>query len=93
MEPTEGFLLAGSEEPDSRESQADDREQPGTAVNYVCVSPETLELPRELRLIKHTFFPIRFIGVTLINDVMEVSSVQFCNTSSVYCVTCSLPKV
>ena len=36
---------------------------------------------------------IEFIGVTLVNTIMQVSGVQFYNTSSVYCTVCSPPQV
>ena len=36
---------------------------------------------------------IEFIGVTLVNKLIQVSSVQFSNTSFVYCIVCSSPKV
>ena len=38
-------------------------------------------------------FLIEFIVVTLFNKIMQVSGVQFCNTSSVYCTVCSPPQV
>lgn len=36
MEPTEGFILAASKDPDPRESQTEDREHQGTA-SELCV--------------------------------------------------------
>ena len=34
-----------------------------------------------------------FTWVTLVNKFIQVSGIQFYNTSSVYCVVCSPPKV
>ena len=42
--------------------------------------------------LKENFF-VEFIGVTLVNKIIQVSSVQFSNTSSVYYIVCSTPKV
>ena len=33
------------------------------------------------------------IGVTLVNEIIQVSGAQFCNTLSVHCVVCSPPQV
>ena len=39
------------------------------------------------------FFNFKFIRVTLVNKIIQVSSVQIYDLSSVYCVLCSSPKV
>lgn len=39
------------------------------------------------------FFPIKIIGVTLVNKIRWVSSTRFNNTSYVYCLVCSPPGV
>ena len=39
------------------------------------------------------FLTIIFIGVTWVNKTVWVSSVQFCHTSSVYCIVCPPPQV
>ena len=39
------------------------------------------------------FLFIEFIGVTLVNKIIQVSGVQFYNTSSVHCIMCSPPQV
>ena len=36
---------------------------------------------------------IAFTGLTLVNKIKQVSTVQFYNISSVYCIMCSSPKV
>ena len=38
------------------------------------------------------YFFIEFIGVTLVNKIIQVSDVQVYNASSVYCIVCSPPK-
>ena len=40
-----------------------------------------------------SLFLIGFIGVTLVHKIIQVSSIQFYNTSSVHCVVCSPPQV
>ena len=42
-----------------------------------------------------TFFSffIEFIGVTRVNKIVHVSSVQFCDTSLVHCIVCLPQKV
>ena len=45
---------------------------------------------------KHTIqlivlFFIEFIGMTLVNKIIQVSGIQLCITSSVYCIVCSPP--
>ena len=45
-----------------------------------------------LYLLLKTFF-IEFIGVTLVNEIIHVSGIQFYNTSSVYCIVYSSTKV
>ena len=35
---------------------------------------------------------VELIGVTLVHEMTEVSGVQLRDTSSIYCVVCSLPK-
>ena len=41
----------------------------------------------------HFFFLfIEFIGVTLVNKIIQVSGTRFHNTSSVHCIVCSPPK-
>lgn len=41
----------------------------------------------------NTFFPfIKFIGVTLINKITQVSGAKFNNSLSVYCIVCSPPQ-
>ena len=44
-----------------------------------------------LKLFVYLF--IEFIRVTLVNESIQVSGAQFYNTSSVYCIVCSHPKV
>ena len=39
------------------------------------------------------FIFIEFIGVTLVNKILQVSGVQFYNTSPVYCTVCSPPHL
>ena len=39
------------------------------------------------------FCYIELIGVTLVNKIIQVSVVQFYNTSSVHCIVCSPPQV
>ncbi|KAF6125190.1 hypothetical protein HJG60_009715 [Phyllostomus discolor] len=39
------------------------------------------------------FLFIEFIGVTLVNKMIQVSGAQFHSTSSVHCVVCSPPQV
>ena len=39
------------------------------------------------------FLFIEFIGVTLVNKIIQVSGAQFYNTSSVHCIVCSSPQV
>ena len=34
-----------------------------------------------------------FIGVTLVNKIIQVAGTQFHNTSSVHCIVCSPPQV
>ena len=38
-------------------------------------------------------FLIEFIGVTLVNKIIQVSEAQVYNTSSVHCTVCSPPQV
>ena len=40
-----------------------------------------------------SFFKIKFIGVTLVNKIISVPSVQFYYTSSVYYTACLLPNL
>ena len=35
---------------------------------------------------------IEFVGVTFVNELLQVSRVHFCNTSSVYCVVFVTPS-
>ena len=39
------------------------------------------------------FLFTEFVGVTLVNKILQVSGAQFYNTSSVYCTVCSPPQV
>ena len=39
------------------------------------------------------FLFIEFVGVTLVNKILQVSGAQFYYTSSVYCTVCSPPQV
>ena len=47
--------------------------------------------PLELSVI--LLFSIELIGVTLINNIIQASGVQFYHTSSAYCTVCSPPQV
>ena len=38
-------------------------------------------------------FLIEFFGVTLVNQIIQVSGVQFYNISSIHCIVCSSPQV
>ena len=38
-------------------------------------------------------FVTKFIGVTFVNKIIQVSSVQFYDTSLLYCIVCPWPKV
>ena len=39
------------------------------------------------------FFLIEFIGVTLLNKIIQVSDIQFYDLSSIHCIGCSPPHV
>ena len=59
--------------------------------------PQSLDLEYIIQDISHIVLKsplcIEFIGVTLVNKIIQVSDAQFYNTSAVHCIVCSPPEV
>ena len=74
-----------------------DRNCPGR-VDRTASRPQGCErgpanLPLRVLRTQASSFLIKFIGVTLVNEIIWVSSVHFYDTWSVYCIVCPPPKV
>ena len=69
-----------------------------SSLPYIAISMKKTILDFSIRV----FFPLKkmylfifseFIGVTLVNKIMQVSGVQSSNMSSIYCIVCSPPQI
>ena len=62
-------------------------------LSHQCFSPSPPPLLFLKSILKNLKFFIEFIRVRSVNKVIWMSSVQFYNTSSVYCIVCLPPQV
>ena len=62
--------------------------------NYHLITLHRITKPKSspLFIYFNCFLFIEFIGMTLVNKIIQVSGAQFHNTSSVYCIACLPPK-